>query len=94
MLNTKTLMYLVALADTGHFGQAARICHVTQPTLSIQIGKMEEYLNTKLLDRSGNKIALTQKGLQVVSIARSILTQTSLIKAIALVDPIKIKTCL
>jgi DNA-binding HxlR family transcriptional regulator len=41
-LNLRDLQYLVTLAETRHFGRAARKCHVSQPTLSAQLKKLEE----------------------------------------------------
>ena len=43
-MNLRELEYLVALADTGHFGQAAQACGVSQPTLSAQIRRLEDDL--------------------------------------------------
>lgn len=82
-MNTKTLQYLVAVADEKHFGRAADACFVTQSTLSIQIKKMEEYLGVALINRSGKNVALTPKGLEVVSIARGVLSLVSLLKDVA-----------
>lgn len=42
------LRYLVALADHGHFGRAAEACHVSQPALSTQLKKLEDYLDVTL----------------------------------------------
>ena len=50
-MNLKDLKYLVALADTGHFGRAAQRTFVSQPTLSAQLKKLEEYLGVKLVER-------------------------------------------
>jgi LysR family transcriptional regulator, hydrogen peroxide-inducible genes activator len=50
-MNLKDLKYLVALADTGHFGKAAERAFVSQPTLSAQLKKLEEYLGVKLIER-------------------------------------------
>src|SRR5271166_339728 len=49
-MNLKDLKYLVALADTGHFGKAAARTFVSQPTLSAQLKKLEEYLGVKLVE--------------------------------------------
>ena len=49
-LKLKDLKYLVAIADTRHFGQAAELCHVSQPTLSAQLRKLEEYLGVPLVE--------------------------------------------
>ncbi|MWR86688.1 LysR family transcriptional regulator, partial [Escherichia coli] len=46
------LEYILAVADTGSFSHAARQCHVTQPTLSMQIQKLEEELGVILFDRT------------------------------------------
>ncbi len=47
-MTLRELRYLVALADHGHFGRAAEACHVSQPTLSTQVRKLEEYLGATL----------------------------------------------
>ncbi|MGY8689165.1 MAG: LysR family transcriptional regulator, partial [Verrucomicrobiales bacterium] len=49
------LRYFVALAQTGNFSRAAEVCHVTQPSLSQQIKKLEEELEEPLLVRRMNK---------------------------------------
>ncbi len=48
-MNLRDLEYLVALAETRHFGRAAERCHVSQPTLSTQLRKLEEYLGVALV---------------------------------------------
>jgi LysR family transcriptional regulator, hydrogen peroxide-inducible genes activator len=58
-LKLKDLRYLVAVADTRHFGQAAARCFVSQPTLSAQLKKLEEYLGVQLVERHPRRIALT-----------------------------------
>ena len=69
-LKLKDLRYLVAVADTRHFGQAAARCFVSQPTLSAQLKKLEEYLGVQLIERHPRKVALTEVGVQVVARAR------------------------
>jgi len=51
-MTLQELRYLVALADYGHFGRAAEACHISQPTLSTQIRKLEEYLGAILIERN------------------------------------------
>jgi LysR family transcriptional regulator, hydrogen peroxide-inducible genes activator len=72
----RELRYLVALADRGHFGRAAEDCHVSQPTMSTQIRKLEEYLGVTLIERNAKSISLTLQGRDVVDKARKIIAQT------------------
>ena len=82
-MNLKDLKYLVALADTGHFGKAAERTFVSQPTLSAQLKKLEEYLGVKLVERQPKKVQLTDIGRQVVVRARLMLEQGEEIIALA-----------
>jgi LysR family transcriptional regulator, hydrogen peroxide-inducible genes activator len=82
-LKLKDLRYLVALADTRHFGQAAARCFVSQPTLSAQLKKLEDYLGVQLVERHPRRIALTEAGQQVVSRARRIIESSDEIVALA-----------
>jgi LysR family hydrogen peroxide-inducible transcriptional activator len=82
-LKLKDLRYLVALADTRHFGQAAARCHVSQPTLSAQLKKLEDYLGVQLVERHPRRIALTEAGVQVVARARRIIEASEEIVALA-----------
>jgi LysR family hydrogen peroxide-inducible transcriptional activator len=72
-LKLKDLRYLVALADSRHFGQAAVRCFVSQPTLSAQLKKLEDYLGVQLIERHPRHVALTEAGTQVVARARLML---------------------
>ncbi len=82
-LKLKDLRYLVALADTRHFGQAAARCFVSQPTLSAQLKKLEDYLGVQLVERHPRRIALTEAGQQVVVRARRIIESGDEIVALA-----------
>jgi LysR family hydrogen peroxide-inducible transcriptional activator len=82
-LKLKDLRYLVALADTRHFGQAAARCFVSQPTLSAQLKKLEDYLGVQLVERHPRRIALTEAGQQVVARARRIIDASDEIVALA-----------
>jgi LysR family transcriptional regulator, hydrogen peroxide-inducible genes activator len=75
------LRYLVALANRAHFGRAAEDCHVSQPTLSTQIRKLEEYLGATLIERSARAFSLTAVGQEVVERARKIVTQVDALLA-------------
>jgi len=72
-IKLKDLRYLVAVADTRHFGRAAERCFVSQPTLSAQLKKLEQYLGVQLIERQPNNVAVTEAGEQIVSRARRIL---------------------
>jgi LysR family hydrogen peroxide-inducible transcriptional activator len=75
------LRYLVALANRAHFGRAAEDCHVSQPTLSNQIRKLEEYLGVTLIARNGKSFSLTTVGQEVVDKARAIVLQVDALLA-------------
>jgi LysR family hydrogen peroxide-inducible transcriptional activator len=82
-MNLRDLRYLVALADTRHFSKAAERCFVSQPTLSAQIKKLEEYLGVQLLERQPRKVTLTETGAKIVAVARRVLQQSDEIIALA-----------
>jgi LysR family hydrogen peroxide-inducible transcriptional activator len=82
-MNLKDLKYLVALADTGHFGKAAARSFVSQPTLSAQLKKLEDYLGVKLVERQPKNVQLTDVGKQVVVRARRMLEDGDEIVALA-----------
>jgi LysR family transcriptional regulator, hydrogen peroxide-inducible genes activator len=69
----KQLKYLLAVADAGHFGQAAKACFVSQSTLSAGIAELEDLLGVVLLERTHRNILLTDIGKDVVARARSTL---------------------
>lgn len=58
----RQLEYVVALAECGHFGKAAKRCHVSQPTLSVQIGIVEENLGIQLFERTSATVLITPVG--------------------------------
>jgi len=77
------LRYLVAVADLRHFGRAAAHCHVTQPTLSAQLRKLEETLGVPLVERSTRLVTLTPLGERIVTHARRILEEANQISELA-----------
>ena len=77
------LRYIVALHQTGHFGKAAERCHVSQPTLSIAIKKLEEELDVSLFERSRNQVRATPLGLKIVQQAQAVLEQANQIRELA-----------
>ena len=72
-MTLRELRYLIALADRAHFGRAAEDCHISQPTLSTQIRKLEEYLGLTLIERNAKSFAFTGIGQEVVEKARVVL---------------------
>ncbi len=69
-MNLRDLKYFVALAEHLHFGRAAAASHVSQPTLSTQIRKLEEELGVALVERAPRKVMLTPAGRDVAARAR------------------------
>jgi len=82
-MTLRDLEYFVALAETRHFGQAAERCHVTQPTLSMQIAKLEAELGTPLFERGKRRVGLTAAGRQILARAGSVLDGVSEIRELA-----------
>jgi len=71
------LRYFCAVADTGSFSRAAGKCHVSQPSLSQQILKLESELGGRLFDRLGRSVRLTDLGEAFLPRARSVLHELS-----------------
>ena len=82
-MTLRELSYLVALADLGHFGRAARACHVSQPTLSTQLKKLEESLGVALFERTNKTLHITPIGEQIVAKARWVLEEAESIVSLA-----------
>lgn len=82
-MNLRDLRYLVALADERHFGKAAERCYVSQPTLSAQIRKLEEYLGVPLVERQPKRVSLTDAGDKIVRRARVLLQEADAIVELA-----------
>src|SRR5690606_33217059 len=66
--------YLDAIETHRHFGKAAEACHVSQPTLSGQLMKLEEQLGVTLIERHPRQIMLTPAGEQLLVKARRVLS--------------------
>ena len=76
------LEYIVAVDTYRSFVSAAEKCFVTQPTLSMQIQKLEEFLNVKIFDRSKQPVVPTEIGSQIIDQARIVLQENKKIKEI------------
>ncbi len=79
------LEYIVAIDTHQHFAKAAQHCFVTQPTLSMQVHKLEQELGIKIFDRSKQPVIPTTAGVEIIAQARKILaerdTMTDIIQA-------------
>jgi len=82
-MNLRDLDYICAVADHRHFGKAAESCHVSQPTLSGQIKKLEQQLKVTLFERSHKGIRVTDIGEEIILIAREARDAARRIKAVA-----------
>ncbi|MGV7104980.1 LysR substrate-binding domain-containing protein [Flavobacterium sp. U410] len=76
------LHYVLAVAEHKNFTLAAEKCFVTQPTLSMQIQKLEEELDILIFDRSKKPISLTEVGEKIVTQAKNIVNEAGRIKDI------------
>ncbi len=78
------LRYIVAVARERHFGKAARACHVSQPTLSVAIKKLEEELGVPIFERGSNEVSLSPVGERVIQQAQQALEAADNVKQVAL----------
>jgi LysR family hydrogen peroxide-inducible transcriptional activator len=74
-ITLRDLEYLVSVAEHQHFGRAAEACHVSQPALSAQIRKVEDFLGVKLFERSNRRVVITSVGTAVAAQARIVLEE-------------------
>lgn len=81
-MTLQQLQYIVALAEHRHFVRAAQACFVTQPTLTMQVRKLEEELDVMLFDRRTQPVRPTETGARVVAQARVVLRETEQLRAL------------
>ncbi|ACA17691.1 transcriptional regulator, LysR family [Methylobacterium sp. 4-46] len=74
-LSLRDLEYVVAVAEEHHFGRAAERCAVSQPTLSVQVRKLEQALGVVIFERTNRRVLLTPTGQAVVRQARAVLAE-------------------
>jgi LysR family hydrogen peroxide-inducible transcriptional activator len=74
------LRYLVALDKYKNFARAAESCLVAQPTLSLQIQKLEQEIGAEIFDRSKNPVATTQFGNEIINQARKVLHESEVLE--------------
>ena len=82
-MKLRDLKYLIAVAETGHFGKAAKRCFVSQPTLSSQIKKLEDHLGVKIFERTNRSVNITPVGETIIDHARKSVEQAEVIDQIA-----------
>jgi LysR family hydrogen peroxide-inducible transcriptional activator len=89
-MNVRDLRYLLAVAEHEHFGRAARACGVSQPTLSVQVRKLEEMLGIALFERTSKTVAPTVACERLIGHARAAVAEAEAILAVArdLRDPL------
>jgi LysR family hydrogen peroxide-inducible transcriptional activator len=89
-MNTRDLSYLLAVAEHGHFGRAAQACGVSQPTLSVQIRKLEDLLGVALFERASKAVVPTAACERLIGHARAAVAETEAMLAVArgLRDPL------
>ena len=80
------LRYVIALAHERHFGKAAAACHVSQPTLSVAISKLESELGIAIFERDRHELRITEIGEKIVIQAQRALDEAGRIKEIAQVS--------
>ena len=77
------MRYVVALARERHFGKAAEACHVSQPTLSVALKKVEGQLGAALFERTASDVRITALGERIVAQARRVLEEAVRLEEIA-----------
>lgn len=82
-MNLRDLNYIITVAETHHFGKAAARCHVSQPTLSGQIKKLETELGVAIFERTNRSVEITPVGKTIVAHARQIMEQADAIRQLA-----------
>lgn len=82
-MNLRDLDYICAVAEHRHFGHAAESCHVSQPTLSGQVKKLETELGVTLFERGQKGVRVTDIGAEIIKIAREARDAARRIRSVA-----------
>ena len=85
MITFRQLRYFEALAETRHFGRAAKRLHISQPALSAQIAQMEEFFGGPLFQRGAAGVSLTSDGALIEKRVRQILAEVRELESLATV---------
>src|ERR1051325_348278 len=81
-MTTVQLEYIVAVDTYRSFVVAAEKCFVTQPTLSMQVQKLEDTLGVKIFDRTKQPVSPTEIGMEIIEQARILLAESEKIREI------------
>jgi LysR family hydrogen peroxide-inducible transcriptional activator len=89
-MNLRDLRYVLAVAEHGHFGRAAEACGVSQPTLSVQLRKLEELLGVALFERASKTVMPTAACERLIGHVRGAVAEADAITEVArsLRDPL------
>lgn len=89
-MNLRDLRYLLAVAEHEHFGRAAEACEVSQPTLSVQIRRLEELLGVALFERTSRAVVPTPACDQLIGHVRAAVAEMDAVFTVAssLRDPL------
>ncbi len=79
-MNFQQLQYIIAINEHRHFVRAAEVCHVTQPTLSAMVHKLEEELGVLIFDRTKQPVSPTPEGVKIIAQAHKILAEVRLLQ--------------
>ncbi len=90
-MNLRDLRYMLAVAEHRHFGRAAEACRVSQPTLSVQLRRLEESLGTVLFERSSKQVMPTPVCELLLAHARIAVAEIEAMTAVAqaMADPLR-----
>ena len=81
-MTLQDLRYVIALAEHGHFGRAARACDIAQSTLSTQIKNLEGELGVTLFERTTKSVSVTAIGAEIAGRARQVLAEVDAIMSV------------
>lgn len=90
------LRYVLAAAKVRHFGKAAKLCHVSQPTLSVAINKLEAELGISIFERDRHQVKITEIGKKIIVQMQKVLDEVNHVHYIAetsksqLAEPLRI----